>query len=181
MCESWQTDFSQAFFVSQFIEAINRFRSADLNFFLNLCLGIFKTTFLKTIRPSVNSCFGILDKKGTALLTKLRVDFSDLRAHRFKHKFNCPSLVCKYELGDETNLHFLLHCSRFSIQRRDLLAKVNYLIPYVNTFPDEEITIFLLYGDKSFKRDIIQTILTTTISCILTTKRFNMLEAFSKD
>ena len=113
--------------------------------------------------------------------TKLRVDFSDIRAHRFKHKFNCPSPVCKCKLGDETNFHFLLHCSRFSDQRRDLLAKVNDLIPNINTFPDEEITKFLLYGDKSFKRDINPTIATATISYILTTKRFNKLEAFSDD
>ena len=38
--------------------------------------------------------------------------------------------------------------NRFSDQRLDLLAKVNDLIPNINTFPDEEITKFLFYGDK---------------------------------
>ena len=83
-------------------------KSIDVSLRNASSLGIFTTNFLKTIMPSVNSCFGILDKKGTALLTKLRIDFSDLRAHRFKHKFNCPSPFCKCKLGDETNLHCLL-------------------------------------------------------------------------
>ena len=79
-------------------------------------------------------------------------------------------------------MQFLFHCSRFSDQRRDLLAKVNDLIPNIKTFPDDEIAKFLnFYGDKSFKRDINQTILTATISYILTTKRFNKIEAFSED
>ena len=181
LAKNFAQNLTSRFANSFFPYCYHAWKSIDVSLRNASSLGIFKTTFLKTIRPSVNSCFGILDKKGTALLTKLRVDFSDLRAHRFKHKFNCPSPVCKCKLGDETNLHFLLHCSRFSDQRRDLLAKINDLIPNINTFPDEEITKFLLYGDKSFKRDINQTILTATISYILTTKRFNKLEAFSED
>ena len=42
----------------------------------------FKDHFNKFIRPKGNSCFGICDKFGIKLLTKIRVDFSDLRDHR---------------------------------------------------------------------------------------------------
>ena len=43
------------------------------------------------IRLPGHSLFGICDKYGTKLLTKIRVSFSDLRDHRFNHNFNCES------------------------------------------------------------------------------------------
>ena len=40
--------------------------------------------------------FGINDINGTKLLTRLRVDFSDLRLHKFDHRLNCdsPTYTC---------------------------------------------------------------------------------------
>ena len=43
-------------------------------------------------RPAGNSVFAIRDKFGIKLLTKIRVNFSDLRDHRFNHSFNCGTL-----------------------------------------------------------------------------------------
>ena len=51
----------------------------------------FKTKLVSFIRPPERSMYKIHDIKGTKLLTKLRVEFSDLRFHRFKHNFNCSS------------------------------------------------------------------------------------------
>ena len=51
----------------------------------------FKDHLNKFILPKGNSCFGICDKFGIKLLTKIRVDFSDLSVHRFNHNFNCES------------------------------------------------------------------------------------------
>ena len=143
-------------------------------------IGIFKSRFLHTIRPSVNSCFDVLDKRGMSLLTKLHVEFSNLRAHRCRHNFNRPSPICKCNSGEETTIHFLLHCSRFSDQRRHLLRAVNDIIPDIASLSDEDLTRSLLYGDNTLKRDINHSILSATITYIGSTKRFNKLEAFNE-
>ena len=62
------------------------------------------------IRFPGHSLFGICDKYGTKLLTKIRVSYSDLRDHRFNHNFNCESPLCQCGIEDETSVHFFLRC-----------------------------------------------------------------------
>ena len=47
----------------------------------------FKKNLLAIIRPSKNPTYNIRDILGIKLLTKLRVEFSALNGHRFKHSF----------------------------------------------------------------------------------------------
>ena len=46
----------------------------------------FKSSLNKFIRPPRKPFFGIRDKHGIGLFTKIRVTFSDLRDHRYKNK-----------------------------------------------------------------------------------------------
>jgi len=108
------------------------------------------------------------------------VDFSDLRAHRFRHNFNCSSPTCRCGLENESNTHYLTSCNIFSDQRKNLYASVSSHIPNFNSLSNEEITQYLLYGNKSLKDDINIKILTGTISFIKATKRFDELEAFDE-
>ena len=48
---------------------------------------VFRKAFLDFIRPTANSTFGTYDVSGLKLLTRLRVGFSHLREHKFKHNF----------------------------------------------------------------------------------------------
>ena len=64
-------------------------------------LSIFKNKLLVYIRPPKNSSYEINDIPGMNMLTKLRVEFSDLRAHRFHHKFNCNDPCCSCLLQHE--------------------------------------------------------------------------------
>ena len=50
----------------------------------------FKKHLNEFIRPPGHSLFGIRDKFGINLLTKIRVSFSDLRDHRFNHNVKAP-------------------------------------------------------------------------------------------
>ena len=54
----------------------------------------FKHKLLEIVRPQGNSSYNICDISGVILLTKLRVHFSALNEHRFKHAFDCLSPVC---------------------------------------------------------------------------------------
>ena len=71
-------------------------------------LSSFKTNLLKFARPPGHSFYGIYNKFGIKLLTKIRVEFPDLRDHRFNHNFNCVSPVCNCGEEDETSIHFFL-------------------------------------------------------------------------
>ena len=62
------------------------------------------------------------------MLTRLRVDFSDLRLHRFNHSFNCISPMCKCGSEEESSEHFLLRCPRFSNQRITLMSSISVAI-----------------------------------------------------
>ena len=80
-----------------------------------------KRKLIQLVRPPKNSIFNIHDIMGTKLLTRLRIEFSDLRYHKFGHNFNCsnPSGLCL--TGIEDNEHFLQYCPCLDTQRGDLL------------------------------------------------------------
>ena len=52
-------------------------------------ISVFKRELVHLVRPSEKSYFGIHDIEGIRLLTRLRVHFSDLREHKFRHKLQC--------------------------------------------------------------------------------------------
>ena len=74
------------------------------------------------------SIFGVLDIEGVRLLTSLRVQFSDLREHRFRHRFHCSNPTCLCQTGIEDNEHILLHCLRYTNYRKDLLDHVSNIV-----------------------------------------------------
>ena len=78
--------------------------------------SIFKKNLLKFIRPSQNSIFNCHNPKGVKLLTRLKLDLSHLRDHKFKHNFqdslspicNCGTAVEKLLTTFFTGLFFLM-------------------------------------------------------------------------
>ena len=57
-------------------------------------ISVFKKELVHLVKPTKKSFFGIHDIEGVRLLTRLRVQFSDLREHKFRHKFQCSSPMC---------------------------------------------------------------------------------------
>ena len=125
-------------------------------------------------RPPGHSLYGIYDKYGTKLLTKIRVSFSDLRGHRFNHNFNCDSPLCQCGIADETSVHLFPRCPLYPAQRSKLLCKISAIISSdVTVLPDEHLFINV-YNSVSNKL-----ILTETITYIRNSGRYTNLEAFS--
>ena len=86
-------------------------RNADL-------FKVFEKYLLNFIRPMLNSIYNIHDPLGVKYLTRLRIGFSHLKEHKFKHNFQDlidPMYGCSS--GIETTIHFFLHCANFNIQR----------------------------------------------------------------
>ena len=160
------------------------FASLDNSIKNSPSLGIFKSRFLKTIRPSPKPYFDIFEKYGLSLLVKLRVCFSDLREHRFRHHFNCPSPICSCNIGDETTNHFLIVCPNFTNARTSLINNLTLIYPEApmlfQTDQDKLVSI-MLYGSPDLKSDVNKRILQFTIAYIKLTKRFKNLEAYSQD
>ena len=68
------------------------------------------------IRPLPNSIFNIHNALGIKYLTRLRIGFSHLKEHKFRHNFqDSVDLMCSCSSGTETTKHFLLHCPNFHL------------------------------------------------------------------
>ena len=139
----------------------------------------FKKYLNDFIRPPGHSLFGIRDKFGIKLLTKIRVSFSDLRDHRFDHNFNCESPICSCGIEDETSVHFFLRCPHYTTQRSTLLSKISYIIHSdVTVFPDKHLYHVLVYGSNVYNSVSNRLIIIETITYTRNTGRFTILEAF---
>ena len=78
----------------------------------------FREIILSFIRSKENSVFPIHDTKGLKLLTRLRLNFSHLIEHKFRHRFrDAVGPMCKCGIETETALNFLLHCRLYSTIR----------------------------------------------------------------
>ena len=56
-------------------------------------VSLFKRELVRLVRPSKKPYFGINDLEGT------RVQFSNLREHKFRHNFRCPSPMYLCQTG----------------------------------------------------------------------------------
>ena len=77
-----------------------------------------------------NFFFSVYDSCGVKLLTRLRLQFSHLKKHKFSHGFGdtvSPMCECIAEIEDTE--HFLLCCHNCSIQRFDLFKNINKVDP----------------------------------------------------
>ena len=139
----------------------------------------FKKHLNDFIRPPGHSLYGLRAKYGIKLLTNIRVTFSDLRDHRFKHNFNCENPLCSCGMEDESSEHFFLHCPHYLAQR-STLSKISAIISSdVTVLPDEHLHRILVYGSNVYNSVSNRSILTETITFIRNSGRFTNLEAFS--
>ena len=128
---------------------------------------------LAIIRPPKNTVYDVFDIEGIKKLTKLRVNFSALNEHRFRHNFDCSSPTCMCGRGIEDNEHFLLHCHQFDLMRRDLFRQLNIPGLDINKLDSDALCTLLLFGTKDLNLVENRIIIEATISFINATKRFD--------
>ena len=89
-------------------------------------ISAFKIKLLSSIRPVQNQIFNIFDPNGLKFLTRLRLDFSHLTGHKFRHNYEtCIDPLCSCSLEIVDTIHYLLHCYHFCHLRDDLMNSVN--------------------------------------------------------
>ena len=117
-------------------------------------VSVFRRELVRLVRPSKESYFGIHDIEGIRLLTGLRVHFSDLREHKFRHKFQCSSPMYLCQTGIENNEHFFLHCPRHSNHRKDLLDSISNVVDVdIGNLSSTDLCNLLLYGNSRLSFD----------------------------
>ena len=134
----------------------------------------FRNTLLKSIRPVPNSIFDACDPLGIQLLTRLRLGLSHLQDHKFKHGFNDvinPFCQCNMEI--ESVSHFYLRCPNFSTQRNDLMNELHNVNSSITDMDHSSLTDLLLFGNKSFTKEVNSKILEISIKFIKETERFD--------
>ena len=82
----------------------------------------FRKILLNFIRPSGNRTYKIYDPLGIKLLTRLRLGFSHLSEHKFRHNFaDSLNPLCSCSLETEST-HFFLRCQNYTTLRRVLMT-----------------------------------------------------------
>ena len=135
-------------------------------------LGEFERKLLAKIRPDEKQAFEICDTRSVRCLTQLRVRFTPLNEHKFRHNFESVSPICRCNTGIEDNKHFpcIAPCmiryttiSLISFQKsQDLSLIILTLRPYVN---------YSFFGNPRFNNIANKLILEATISFILSNGR----------
>ena len=109
------------------------------------------------------------------MLTRLRVNFSHLREHKFRHNFrDTINPLCSCGLEVENNNHYLLRCPFFIQERKLLLDSVSGVVGAISHLPDEKLTDLLLYGKDSLTSYQNAFVLRSTILFLKSSGRFDV-------
>ena len=134
---------------------IREWNKLDTSIYQAASYSVFRKALLDFIRPTANSTFGTNDVSGLKLLTRLRVGFSHLREHKFKHNFqDTLNPLCPCSLEAEDTYHFFMRCQNFSNQRDVLFHDLNSINSEILKMSENEIVQVLLFGNKSFSKDM---------------------------
>ena len=139
-----------------------------------MSIAEFKRKLLVMIRRRKNITYGINDIVGVRHLSKLRLKFSGLNEHRFRHNFDCLDPACLCGRANEDSEHFLLHCPIFEEARRDLLGNLSG-IPRLNTtgLDSQSLCHLILFGNPDLTLIANRMIMEATTNYIKSTKRFD--------
>ena len=133
----------------------------------------FKSMLKDFFNLKQKSLFAIHDPAGVKLLSRLRLKFSHLNEHKFRHNFkDALSPMCDCGSKTETTDHFFLRCPFFAINKQKLLHDLLKIDPSLRNLKDELLLDMILYGSGKYNDTVNKEILLHTISFINNTKRF---------
>ena len=150
---------------------------------LNVCtqamqLSDFKEQIKMELKPRKHKHFSKGSKIGNKLLTRIRLDRSDLNSHKFTIG-NSESAECSCHAKNETSLHNLKECFLYTGERQTLYNLVEHYIPQFSNKTKHKQYDILVMGIKTDQPEFNSTNTTITIAVqkfILSTKRFSETE-----
>ena len=136
-------------------------------------IAVFKSKLLSFIRPSKRSIFNVNGPEGVKYLTRLRLRFSHLNEHKFRHDFlDILNPLCNCSLEVEYNEHFFLRCLNFENTCRSLFIDISSINSSFKNFPNHLKVGLFLFGDSNLSAINNNLILKVSIKYIMTTNRF---------
>ena len=158
---------------SFFANVINEWNKLDEKIKVATSFSLFKASLLKMGRPHANSTYRIHNPVGIRFLTRLRLGLSHLNEHKFRHNFaDCVNPLCSCSIEPETTLHFFLHCHNFLNIRTKLFDKIKLLDETFLQLNDESLLTVLLFGSKSYNKQVNVQIPNASIDYIIDSDRF---------
>ena len=134
----------------------------------------FRKKLLSFIKPTENKTFSIYDPFGIKLLNRLRVDFSHLNEHKYRHNFeDTLNPLCSCSLETETTAHFFLRCRKYTDVCLTLMKELYRIDSSITSRQPNELLRIILYDDSKFKDNVNKEILIATIQFIKNSNRFN--------
>ena len=120
-----------------------------------------------------NSTYKIYNPLGINLLTRLRLGFTHLSEHNFRHSF-ADSLdpLCYCSLETQSTLYFFLRCQNNTTLRRVLMPDLKNINDAMMSFESYLLHV-MLYGSKTFDNNMNVSILTATFKFIKDAERFD--------
>ena len=161
-------NFKQSFFPF----FVNEWCKLDISLRQTENMKCFKSMLKDFFNLKQKSLFAIHDPAGVKLLLSLRLKFSHLNEHKFRHNLkDALSPMC--DCGSETD-HFFLRCPFFAINRQKLLNDLLKIDLSLRNLKNELLLCIILYGSDKYNDTLKKEILLHTISFIKNTKRFEM-------
>ena len=139
------------YFKNPFIpNVINEWNKLDPDIRSSTSYHIYRNKLLKFIRPVQRKTFNINDTVGVKLLTRLRLGFSHLGEHKFKHGFrDILNPLCPFSIETETTAHYFLRCHFYNTNRSALMNELNEIDSSFSTMNENKfIDLVLCDSDK---------------------------------
>ena len=134
----------------------------------------FKKALLSFVKTSENSVFAIHDNNGIKLLTRLRLNFSHLNEHKFRHNFlETLNPMCSCGSEPETTAHFLLRCQNHVMNRSKLLKNVYNLDQTLRNYYDDHLIHIILFGSERFNFNLNKEIIKLIICYLKDTENLD--------
>ena len=150
-----------------FTNVLQEWNKLDGNVRNSATIAEIKRKLLAIIRSVKNSLFGVFDALGVKQLTMLRLEFSALNEHMFRHNFQCPSPMCACNTGVEDNAHFFLHCPFFAPMRNHLLGRLSHLPEMdLSNIDSQALLNLILYGSPTLNETDNRILLEASIAYI---------------
>ena len=98
-------------------------------------------------------------------LTRLRLNFSHLKEHKFKHNFrDTINNMCSCGAGIEATDHYLLRCQNFALVRSSFLNRIFEINIEFRNMNDLTLTSLLPFGSEKQTFDVNTKILVVLMS-----------------
>ena len=140
-----------------------------------MALPDFKEQLKKELKPSKIKHFSKGSKIGNTLLTRIRIERSDLNLHKFTIGHS-ETTECLCHAKQESSLHFLIDCFLYSGERQTLFSLVEHYIPKFSNFSKSkkyEVLVMGIHNDNPEYKHTNTTISIAVQNFILKTKRFS--------